>query len=498
MKRSEGAVLAALALCFLIPVVAAVATGVAFGYDEAVFAQLARHWLTGAPASGWDVHRPPGLSVIGLVPRALGPGAEWSFRIIGVASGLGVVVASWAIARRIGGSLAGITAAAALTAAFPLQIESASFLTDVPSTLTLLAMTAAVWHGIHRRDSSGWSALGVGALAAAAFYLRFAIVSIVAIVAGAAVAAPNLLRTQWRGMAVAAVAFGILLVPHLVIAAALTGAPWGILASAERAASGSTTLPILAYLAWFPWRLIGPFGAALALVAVLSGLRRLLVPGPPDDLPRVAFRRFFGVAVAVQLAVLGTVTHPEPRYVLFPITLLVILGAVETSNQLEVRQWPGWLRPTVLGAAAAAIVLGAVLTKAEIAVRATAFDWKREVGRDIASEVRRAGGPACSVLSSDVPIVSWYSGCAALNFLGGPTSGRLGRLTGPMRYVVIRTDGHLQPDRHALEAEILGSVDPWREYRDDDGRVVARVYRVRAAPMAAVMAMGVRGSSPAR
>ncbi len=475
--------LALIGLGFGVPVLVAVARNISFGYDEAVFAQLTRHWLTGAPASGWDIHRPPAISLLGVLVQAIGAGAEWSFRLIGIASGTGVVVASWAIAKRVGGARAGIIAVVALAAAPPLQVESASFLTDVPSTLVLLVLTAAVWRAIDRDTTPAvWSWVVIGFLGAAAFYLRYgAIVSVAGVAVGAAVAAPSVMRAHWNGVAAAAVAFAVLLLPHAVMAIGQAGAPWGILVSAGRAAGGSTSPPILSYLGWFPWALVGPLGALLAFTAVASGVRSIVMRQSRQEVRRGSFRRFAGVAVAVQLAVLGTVIHPEPRYVLFPMTLLVILGAAEAGRLLEARRWPGWLRPALLTATVSVLALSAVATTAQIEFRAGAFDWKREVGRDIRSEVLAAGQPSCSVLTSDVPIVSWYSGCPAVNFVGGPLSGRLALLSGEARYVVIRTDGHLQPGRDEIAATVLPATELWQEIRDGDGRVVAHLYRVRAA-----------------
>src|SRR5918992_2849920 len=101
--RGDTTPLAALVIAFLAPVRVAIGAGIGFGYDEAVYAQLFRHWLTGAPASGWDLHRPPGLSVLALVPQALGPGLEWPHRPIGAAAGAGMVAAGGWAARIAGG-----------------------------------------------------------------------------------------------------------------------------------------------------------------------------------------------------------------------------------------------------------------------------------------------------------------------------------------------------------------------------------------------------------
>ena len=71
LVREQHLVLATIA-AFLVPVTAAVAMNVALGYDEAVYAELARHLVTGAPGSGWGIHRPPGLSLLATLPMLAG------------------------------------------------------------------------------------------------------------------------------------------------------------------------------------------------------------------------------------------------------------------------------------------------------------------------------------------------------------------------------------------------------------------------------------------
>ena len=86
----------------------------------------------------------------------------------------------------------------------------------------------------------------------------------------------------------------------------------GIVAAAGRAAGGGDGLPMLSYIGWFPWRLIGPLGAALALIGIVVCVRHA------GDSP---FARYVGVAALLPILVLGTVVHAEPRYWLFPMTL---------------------------------------------------------------------------------------------------------------------------------------------------------------------------------
>jgi 4-amino-4-deoxy-L-arabinose transferase-like glycosyltransferase len=465
-RRGDTVLLVAICLAFLAPTMAAIAVGTALGYDEAVYAQLTRHWLTGAPASGWDLHRPPGLSVFGLVPQALFPDAEWAVRLVGAIAGAGVVVAGWWAASTMGGRPAGLIAAVTLAAAAPLQVESASFLTDVPSTLALLALAVVAWRHLGGAAPIGFSFAGLGLLAALAFYLRYgAILEIAGLIVASVFVAPRRLMASWPWVVVALGVFAVALIPHVVVAVAETGTPWGILASASSAAGGGDGVPMITYLAWFPWRLIGPLGAVVALVGIVTSIR---ASGSADA-------RFVGTAVLVPLLVLGTLVHAEPRYVLFPIVLLVVLGSVEVARHIAHRSRTADL--ALAGVAVLALVVAAATTATEIRVRGGAFDWKRDAGRDIGAFAGPPKAPDCAILTADVPIMSWYSGCRAVNFLSGSEPDRLALLTGSERFVVLRTDGHLQPPPEAV-AELVAGAEVWGAYADGLGQPAAVVYRL--------------------
>ena len=468
-RRIERALLLAGLLAFATPVVVAIGAANAFGYDESVYAQLTRHWLTGAPASGWDIHRPPGLSVLGLLPQALFPATEWAPRFVGALAGVGLVGAGWWAARTGGGPMAGLIAALALAAAGPLQVESSMFLTDVPSALVLLVLAVLVWRHLHGPKPIPPSFALLGMLAAAAFYIRYgAVIELAGLAAAAAVVAPRKLLASWRAIAGALAVFAAALVPHVAIAMTETGTPWGILASAASAAGGGTGLPLVTYLAWFPWRLIGPLGAAVAL----AGIAAALWHSDSDT----GFARFVGVAALVPMLVLGTIIHAEARYLLFPITLLVVLGSVQLAVHFD---RSARLASVAIGSVAvAALVLAGATTWLEMRDRSDSFDWKRDAGRDISAVVGSLEDADCSILTADVPILSWYSGCSAVNYLTGPETDRVSLLTGLHRFVVVRTDGHNQPSPEAV-AELIGSADVWRTYVTGRGETAAVVYLLR-------------------
>lgn len=475
-RRLRPPIIAAVGIClaFGVPTIFAVAANLALGYDEAIYAQLTRHWLTGAPPSGWDLHRPPGISVLGTVPHLVAPGAEWALRLIGVAAGVATIGAGWWLARLAGGPVAGWIAAAALATAAPLHVESAMFLTDVPSTALLLALAGGTWWWLSRPAPTGAGIVMLGVLAAVAFHVRYG--SIVAI-AGIAVAAALLGRRRpardWRSLGLAAGAFVLALLPHAVLATLETGVPWGILTYAQGAADGGEGLPALDYLAWFPFRLLGPAAAILAAAGIVAAIGAAVRWNEPDG----RFTRFIGLAVVVPVAVLGTLIHAEPRYLLAPMALLTVLGAVAAARWLDRLPWAR-TGGILVAAGIVAAVIGTATTALEIRGRQLDFDWKRTVGMQIGAA---AAGDGCSILAADAPIVSWYAGCAGITYGAGPIEDRLALLTGAQRFVVVRLDGERSPTTEEVRAA-LGAAEPWRTFRDGHGEPAAAVYRVTMEP----------------
>jgi hypothetical protein len=471
---AAGVVAGAALAIFVVSTLAAVSRNVAFGFDEAVYVQLAAHWVDGAPASGWDLHRPPGLSILASLPLLAGVEAEWAFRLFGVLAGVGVLVGAGALARLGGGRVAAAIAVVALAAAAPVQVESASFLTDVPATAALLAAGLLAWRW--GRSGGGARVLPwVAVASAAAFHLRYgAIVGIGAILLAVAVVFPAAVRSRARDVAASVALLLVALAPHLVLATLETGVPWGLLARA-RSAADDGTLPALAYLAWFPWQLAGPLAALVALAGIADIVRVAVRPGG-RRVGTDAFARFVGIVVAPQLLVLGLLVHGEPRYAVAPMAFLVVAGAValaERVREAPVRRRTMAVAGTAVGALA--LVVGVALAHAEVARRDAAYGWTREVGRAVGAD---ASGSTCSVLTSDVPIISRYSGCEAFTLVGGAPAERLALLSG-RRYVVVRTDGLHVPSAPAL-AELLGAAVPWRTFADGSGTVAATVYRLPA------------------
>jgi len=105
------------------------------------------------------------------------------------------------------------------------------------------------------------------------------------------------------------------------------------------------------------------------------------------------------------------------------------------------------------------------------------YGWQREMGKRIAEET----SGACSVLATDVPQITWYSGCEAYNFGNRGRDGDRDRLlTKPDRFLVLRADGLFQPVGPFM-AGYLARVapDPVAIVRKPDGSIGGTLYRFR-------------------
>jgi len=462
------------AAVFLVPVIIGLSRDNALGYDEALYAQATRRWATlgASSVSGWGIHRPPALPVIGVPLYLAGSGEEWTLRLSGVVSGLVIVAAAWRGGTILAGSVAGIIAALATAAASPIQVEATSYLTDLPSTAVLLVLAVlcleVLWSPPPRRRDFVLMAV----LAVLAFYIRYgAALDVIALVAAAAATRPRAIVS--REAAFGAAVGAVLLLPHLIGAGTATGSPYGILDAARRAATGDGGVPLGDYVRWLPFDLVGPVGAGLALLAAAMAVRFVARPRDIDE-PFRSRGLFLAGAAGLSLLLIGLSVHAEPRYVLFPLVMLIVLGSGGLGRVVTGPTRRTWAVPLVAVVLTVAALVGLQRTMAVVGDRSARWDWLRTAGRDIAVDAR---GGTCSVLTSDVPIIAWYSGCAGVNYLTGDEPDRLSLLTGSRRYIVERSDGHLQPDDSAMRG-LTSDATPWRSYRDGFGEEVARVFRL--------------------
>jgi hypothetical protein len=450
------------------------------GWDESVYALITRHWLFGTPATGWGFHRPLVLSILAVVPELVSRD-ESVLRVVGLLFGCLAVGATWLLGRRLHGPISGLLAAVVVASAQPIQVDAGFLLNDIPAVSLLLILTTVLWHQMEV-ERPGWSMLWLAPIAALAFYVRYgASVPILLIAATSLLIWWRRIASDWpRVLATAALLF-VLLLPHLVFATLQTGTPWGI----GLAASGGArpTYPgegLVTYLAWFPYHLLGPLGAVVALIGLLTSLMAITraIHTRAWDRTTRALTLLLVPAVG-QIVVLGMSILPQSRYIYFAMVLLVLAGAIGLARAWsalgESRRLVGWLAGGLL---AAYLVGSVVLVPGVVRAQRAGDEWIRHGARLIASR----SGADCSVLASDAPQITWYSGCAAYNFRTRTAADRDQLLTGRDRWLVVRRDGEFQP-RPAILNQYLSRVAPGSPIllRDASGAVRAELYRFAAS-----------------
>ena len=389
------------------------------GWDEAVYASKARSIVTDAPASQWAIYRPPGLPLLGAAVVPIGF-SDVAVRTVSLVLGLGALAALAVLGRVVWGAATALVALLG-AASVPVVIrELFRFHNDLASTGALLALMALLWYELERRPAPDRRLLLAGALAAAAFYLRYGtLVALAGIAVATVLLWPGTLRRHWR-MTLATVGLAVLLaVPYLVLAVRETGDVLGIVRlAAEQVATSDAVTAVLVYARSLPRVLAGPLGlaylaaAAVLLVAsVVALLRGRLDRGPGRGLA------FLVIPAGIAAVGLVVVSHAEPRYMLFPLLLGILLGAeaLVRGAGLVLRHAPPRLgtRLPVVAAWVVLVAVTGVLVVREVRslARFAAPDaaWIAETGRWIGEDARAP----CVVVTTLVPTLGWYSGCRA-------------------------------------------------------------------------------------
>jgi 4-amino-4-deoxy-L-arabinose transferase-like glycosyltransferase len=404
---------------------------------------------------------------------------ESAFRAIGLVGGCIAVAAVWLVGRRMHGILTGVIAAIVVASAQPIQISSGFLLDDIPATGLLLLLIAMLWR-LMEDERGGWSILWLAPFAALAFYVRYgASVAILAITVTALLIWRRRIAADWAKAVATSGLLIVLLLPHLVFATLTTGAPWGIaLLASAGAQSAYPGEALVTYLARLPY-LVGPLGAAVAIVGLLTCVVAIVraVRLRRWDRTARAYSMLLLPATA-QIAVLGITILPDGRYI-YPATILLIIAGCAGL----VRTWRGlvygkrvlaWLGVGAL----VTYLLGSVVLVTGVAEMGLSSVWLREGGRYIATH----STDACSVLATDVPQITWYSGCATYSFGDGMHADQDGLLTGEDRWLVVRRDGVSQPVPAIID-QYLSRVLPRSLVllKDGSGVVRAELYRFAAA-----------------
>ncbi|HJR90813.1 MAG TPA: glycosyltransferase family 39 protein [Acidimicrobiia bacterium] len=385
--------------------------GGGFGHDESAYALKGRAWIQGTPGTGWAIHRGWIQSVLAAAVLPF-TSSELVMRLVSVTLTVGTVVAVWWLGRTVRSNRVGLVAAAVFATGPSLLRRGAEFLTDVPSTGLLLVVTVILWRWLtvpRPRPALLWWAVVVGAVA---FYWRYqALLSLGLLFVGTVIAFGPTVKER-KGAVLGAAGLGIaLLTPHLVFASVTTGRPWGVLTfTGEVAGREFLGEGLVDYLTDFPDQLAGQLGAVAIVVALVwlvwragAAVRnRRLEKGD-----RLAI--YLAVPALGQILFLGLVSHGEPRFVFYPVALLIVMAAAAVDD-LRRRASPEWFRVAVAAFSIAVVglfALNADRTDRNAESRAASIAVLERASEAVVAE---ASGP-CGILTGATPQMTWFSGC---------------------------------------------------------------------------------------
>ncbi len=317
-------------MCLVLVFAWIVVGGGGFGHDESTYVLKARAWVSGTPDTGWDFHRAIAQSLI-AVPIVFFTENEVAFRSLSVVLAVGTVVAVGWLGWRVRSARAGWLAAAVFAVAPSFLRRGAEFLTDVPSAGLLVVATGLLWRWGTRRSRIGVFCSGAVAIGALAFYVRYqAILSLALLALAAVIVFWSRIKEAVGQLAAAALLFLGLLLPHFIWSSAVAGTPWGIITQTGES-GGRTYLGqgLVGYVRDLPDLLAGQLGALAIIAAIVWLVVRIAVilrKHRVEPLDRLAIY-LVGPALG-QILILGLLAHGEPRFLFFPVALLVVAGAV--------------------------------------------------------------------------------------------------------------------------------------------------------------------------
>ncbi len=444
--RWGGVVLVVLVLV-LLPLIL---DGGTLGHDESAYGVKARQWLEGTPGSGWAPHRGTGMSAYGYLVLALG-GEEAGLRLLGLGGALALAAGSWALGRHMANPRVGAIASIGVIAGPAVLRRSTEYLSDVPAAALLVFCMVIVWREFNDREAPTYGLFWVLPLALGAFYLRYQSALSLALIAMVVLLLWWPKIRQRPGPVGWMVVLGLLgLVPHIVQSIDLTGSPWGILlntsSGAVRAYVGEGLGDYAGQIGWHLGGYVGPIALVAAVVGVITTWRS------PETRRRYLFLL---VPALVQVLALGLISHGEPRFIFFPLALVVVAGAMAIDIWISERTTT-W--PCALAWAACVLLVGSLALSAAGGRESVDSRSASNEPVELASlEVMdRAGGQSCGVLTSYTPQVTFYSRCASAIFEIGPgPEEHFDRLGGEIRFMVLIENGKRQP----IGSELQGFVD---------------------------------------
>lgn len=424
------------------------------GHDEAAYALKARAWLRGTPDTGWDLHRGIGQSVIALAVLAVRESAS-GLRLVSVVLSIGTVVAVWALGRTMRSDRVGLAAAGMFAVAPSFLRRGAEFLTDLPSAGLLLVVALLLWRWATSESASDRQLYLAVVLAAAAFYIRYqAVLSLALLVVAWLFVGRERVRQRSKS-AVLAAALGVaLLLPHLIWASVVTGRPWGVIAftsaAGRRAYLGEG---LVDYVRDLPDLLAGQVGGVALVVAVGWLVWRSARAG--DRRPAL----FLAIPALGQFLILGTISHGEPRFVFFPVALMLVAAAT-AADELRARI-PEWAYRAGTFTFVVALVASLGLHGARMDEFAEARGEMVAALEEAAAVIEAEATRPCGVITGLRPQVTWLTGCHTALFGLSEVEIPLGPEFD--RFLLFTEGGLREPDADLkAEYESLAAGDPIR------------------------------------
>lgn len=443
----------------IVGLVRVVIGGGGFGHDESAYALKGRAWVQGTPETGWEIHRGWIQSVIAaaILPFT---SSQLVMRLVSAGLTVGTVAAVWWLGRTVRSNRVGLVGAAVFATGPSVLRRGAEFLTDLPSTGLLLVVTALLWSWLTERVPRDSTLMWAVVVATVAFYWRYqAILSLGLLVVGAAVVFGRRLKENRRSVVRAAIVGMVLLAPHVVYAIAETGRPWGILTwTGDVAGRAYLGEGLVDYASALPDQLAGQIGA-LALVAALVWLGWRLVRaaarGGMEATDRVAV--FLAIPALGHIGALGLISHGEPRFVFYPVALLLVMAAL-AADDLRRRVPAEWFRVGAVGLTVAVVALfglNATRTDRNAEARAASIAILEEAA---ATVLARSDGP-CGIVTTYAPQLTWFSGCPT--DLPGLSAAEVDLDPALDGFLVLFDRGKRQPTGAVLDAYLaLAEGDP--------------------------------------
>lgn len=427
-----------------IALVRTIVDGGALGHDEAAYALKARSWVAGTPETGWQLHRAP-LNSLLATPIVAFTESEVALRLVAALLATGSLLAGGLVAMHRGGPWAGVVAVATVGTSLSFLRRGSEFLTDVPSAGLLLLAVWMVLRAMSDPDRYGRWLVWLGPLVLAAFYMRYqSALAVIGIALAASIAWPSVVRRLIRPLTIAGGLAVAGLVPHLIWATVVAGAPWGIvLLTGDAGGRQFLGEGLVDYAAMFPVELAGPAGAVVTAIGLVWALWKSgqFLFGRRDPDHRAAL--FILVVVVVAVVPLGLVAHGEPRFVFLPVWLLIAAGAGVLVGIFSRLRQP-YLALTVAIAGLVWLPLFAETVR-RVDRNAEARGETLTVLVEASNLIEVDGPGDCAVLTTYQPQVTWYSACETelLRLRAGSLGQQL--LEADREYVLLFENGKRQP-----------------------------------------------------